>query len=132
VTLLTGPLILLLVALTLLAGVLIALTLLAGALIALTLLAGALPATLLSGVLSALILLAGILIGLVRIFRIVHRNVSLPIIPTYHPSRSVPPFLWKVVRKESAGKQDDFTSPLLASSAATSKMEHAEKYGRWT
>jgi hypothetical protein len=100
-TFLTGPLSL--VSLSLLAGVLPA-TLLSGILIALTLLAGVLSATLLAGVLSTLILLAGILIGFVRIVRIVHSNVSLQIVPTYHPSRSVPPFPWKVVRKESAGK----------------------------
>ena len=112
---LTGPLILLLVSLTLLAGVLIALTLLAGVL----------SAALLSGVLSTLILLAGILIGLVRIFRIVHSNVSLQIVPPYHPSRSVPPLFWKVVRKESAEKTALFYRP--SARAFSSDVENAAR-----
>ena len=36
------------------------------------------------------------------------------------------------MRKELAGKQHYFTSPLRASSAAISKMQHAERYSRWT
>jgi hypothetical protein len=91
-TLLTGPLIL--VSLTLLAGILTA-TLLSGLLIALTLLAGVLSATLLSGFLSTLILLPGFLIGLVRI---IHSKRLLKFCP-HHPSRSVPPLLRKVMRK---------------------------------
>jgi hypothetical protein len=68
--LLTGPLI----------WILVALMLLAGLLVALTLLAGVLSATLLSGFLSTLLLLAGILIVLVRIIR-VHRDVSFKLSP---------------------------------------------------
>jgi hypothetical protein len=91
-TLLTGPLIWILVSLSLLTGILIALTLLAGVL----------SAALLSGVLATLILLIGVLIGFVWIIRIVHSNVFLQSVPT---SPSVPRFLWKVVCKESARKQ---------------------------
>jgi hypothetical protein len=94
-TLLIGSLSL--VSLTLLAGILTA-TLLSGLLIALTLLAGVLSATLLSGFLSTLILLPGFLIGLVRIIRIIHSKRLLKFCPR-HPSRSVPPLLWKVMRK---------------------------------
>jgi hypothetical protein len=119
--LLTGPLILLLVSLTLLAGVLIALTLLAGVL----------SAALLSGVLSTLILLAGILIGLVRIFRIVHSNapfkLSLRITRLVVSHRCS----GKSCVKNRQRKRHYFTGPLLAPSAATSKMRHAEKYSRW-
>jgi hypothetical protein len=107
-TLLARSLIWILISLMLLAGILIPLALLAGVLIALTLLAGVLSATLLSGVLSTLMLLAGILIGLLRIIRIVHSNVSLQIVPTSH---TVPPFPWKVVRKELAGKTGSFYQP---------------------
>jgi hypothetical protein len=78
-TLLTGPLIWILVSLSLLTGILIALTLLAGVL----------SAALLSGVLATLILLIGVLIGFVWIIRIVHSNVSSNV-PTMSECSTVP------------------------------------------
>jgi hypothetical protein len=97
------------------------LPLLTGIPITLLLLAGALSATLLSGVLSALILLTGILIGLVRIIRMVHRNVSSKLSPLIARLVVSHRLSGKSCVKNRQVKQDYFTNHLPASSAASQK-----------